>query len=129
MPIAAPSGSACDGPVFDFGSQDRLRWGTDGALVRHDGRFGIDLGRKVRFHSAHQGDAITGAVELVCPSCSAVDRVALETHLASMIGKRVRATGTLEPGWTQATVTPLEVPLGVRLSVASADVVALVAEK
>lgn len=108
--------------MFDFGSQDRLRWGTEGVLVQREHRYGIDLGRKVRFHTAQKGDAITGAVELTCTSCSTVERAAFAALLASMIGKRVRATGTLEPGWTQVAATPVEVPLGVRLSVASADV-------
>jgi hypothetical protein len=114
--------------VFDFGSQERLRWGTEGALVRQGGRVGIDLGRKVRFHTATRGDAITGVVELACPTCTPAERDGFDAQLATMIGKRVRATGTLEPAWTQATAAPSELPLGVRLSVAKADV-ALVAPK
>ncbi len=106
---------ACDDPVFNFGDQDRLRWGRAGVLRRQGAKFTIDLGKKVRFDHAKFGSRSSEVVEVVCgPSCSKSEEDGLLAKCESLLERKVEVDGVLEPTWQRDEKAKLPVRISVR---------------
>lgn len=103
---AAPSGSACTGPVFTFGDEDRLGWAAVGPLRFEGGAFAVDLGMELEFRSKKYGSAKGSRVALACMTCGPEDWKAFDGTLGKLVGKRVRAKGLVAPAWHDGGAAP-----------------------